>query len=103
MATTTNIFNNEMFQNKGLRPYKPFGLNVHVPEAEATLAKISESVKSAASTNYGIIATYLANNDDVFSGKVGKEIKSLNHEQEMTSRILDNADLARPRKFEMHM
>lgn len=103
MATTTNIFNNEMFKGNGLRPYKPFGLNVHVPEAEATLAKISETVKAAASTNYGVISKYLANHDDVFSGKVAQEIGSINHEQDMTARILDKADIAKPRKFEMHM
>lgn len=101
MATTNNIFNNEMFQSKGLRPYKPFGLNVRVPEK--TLEQISETVRAAASTNITPVLSYLATNEDVFSGKVGKEINSLTKQSQITASILDESEMARPKKFEMHM
>lgn len=101
MVTTNNIFNNEMFQNKGLKSYKPFGLNVRVPEK--TLEQISETVKAAASSNITPVLAYFATNEDVFSGKVEKEIDSLTKQSQITSSLLDDSEMARPKKFEMHM
>lgn len=103
MTTTSanNIFNNDLFKNKGLTSYKPFGLNVHVPET--TLEKISASVKASVAGNLNAIQSYLATNDDVFSGKVSKQIQSLEHESVMTSNILNAAEPKTARKFEMHM
>lgn len=101
MTTTNNIFNNDLFTNKGLTPYKPFGLNVRVPESN--ISKISEVVKAAAASNLNIIQNYLATNDDVFSGKVSKQIQSIQHESIMTSNILNAAEPKVARKFEMHM
>lgn len=102
MATTTNnIFNNDLFKNKGLTSYKPFGLNVRVPET--TLEKISATVKAATANNLNVIQSYLATNDDVFSGKVSKQIQSIEHESIMTSSILNASEPKVARKFEMHM
>ena len=101
MTTTNNIFNNDLFKNRGLTSYKPFGLNVRVPESN--LEKISAAVKAAATSNLNALQTYLATNDDVFSGKVGKQIQSIQHESIMTSNILNAAEPKVARKFEMHM
>ena len=75
MATTTNnIFNNDLFKNK-----------------------------AATANNLNAIQSYLATNDDVFSGKVSKQIQSIEHESIMTSSILNASEPKVARKFEMHM
>ena len=60
--------NKSTLQNgsNNLRPSKPFGLNVKVPER--TIQQISETVKANATSGVSNIFSYLAKNERVFDG-----------------------------------
>ncbi|MBR2525569.1 hypothetical protein IKE67_03800 [bacterium] len=84
--------NNNALQNKtnNLRPAKPFGLNVRVPER--TIQQITESVKANASSGVSGIFKYLEKNEHVFDGTVARQLDDLFVQDFNTKQILKNAD-----------
>ena len=84
--------NNSSLNNGGnnLRPAKPFGLNVKVPER--TIQQISETVKSNAASGVSNIFSYLAKNENVFDGTVAKQLDNLFVQDFNTKQILKNAE-----------
>jgi hypothetical protein len=100
---TGPALNNNSFNRNGnnLRPFKPFGLNVKVPER--TLKQIGETIKENAGAGVGSVLGYLAKNENVFNGKVASETDKLFVQGFNTSKILENAEIEPKHKFEMHM
>lgn len=100
-----NNFNNNAFKNgnNNLRPSKPFGLNVKVPER--TLKQLGETVKTNTTSGVTNIFNYLAKNEQVFDGTVSRQLDNFFVQQFNTERIMADADpLANVgRKFEMDM
>ncbi len=87
--------------NNNLRPSKPFGLNVKVPER--TIKQIGESVKSNAGAGINGIFSYLAQNENVFNGTVNKQLDNLFVQDFNTKQILKDADMHAGHHFEMDM
>ena len=77
--------------NNNLRPSKPFGLNVKVPER--TIKQIGIN---------GIFS-YLAKNENVFNGTVNKQLDNLFVQDFNTKQILKDADMHAGHHFEMDM
>ena len=98
-----NNLNNNAFQNgsNNLRPSKPFGLNVKVPER--TLKQIGESIKTSTTSGVTNIFNYLEKNEKVFDGTVTKQLDSLFVQDFNTKQILKAADKTAGHKFEMDM
>ncbi len=88
-----NNLNNNTFSNgsNNLRPSKPFGLNVKVPER--TMKQISESVKQNATSGVTNIFNYLTKNEQVFDGTVSKQLDNFFVQQFNTERIMADADI----------
>jgi len=107
MADT--VLNNNAFgsgslgnsSNNNLRPTKPFGLNVRVPER--TIQQVTETVKSVVVPKDGGLFGYFAKNEDVFNGNVAKETEKLFVQGFNTTQIIKGASLEPVSKFEMHM
>ena len=76
--------------NSNLRPSKPFGLNVRVPER--TIQQITESVKANATSGVSGILEYLEKNERVFDGTVAKQLDDLFVQDFNTKQILKNAE-----------
>ena len=87
--------------SNNLRPSKPFGLNVKVPER--TIKQIGDSVKSNAGAGINGIFSYLARNEKVFDGTVTKQLDNLFVQDFNTKQILKEADTNTGRHFEMDM
>lgn len=91
-----NILNQNLNNNalnagsNNLRPSRPFGLNVKVPER--TLQQIGETVKTNATSGVNNIFTYLAKNEKVFDGTVARELDDLFVQDFNTKQILKNAE-----------
>ena len=85
-----NLNKNSFQGNNNLRPAKPFGLNVKVPER--TLKQISETVKSNATSGVSNIFNYLAKNENVFDGTVAKQLDNLFVQDFNTKQILKNSE-----------
>lgn len=98
---TNSLSSNLNNSNNNLRPFKPFGLNVKVPER--TLKQIGKSITENAGSSVGGLFTYLKENENVFNGKVTKESDNLFVQNFTTSKILKDAELEPTHKFEMHM
>lgn len=98
-----NNLNNNTFQNgsNNLRPSKPFGLNVKVPER--TLKQLGESIKTNTTSGVTNIFNYLERNEKVFDGTVAKQLDSLFVQDFNTKQILKAADKTAGHKFEMDM
>ena len=98
-----NNLNNNTFSNgsNNLRPSKPFGLNVKVPER--TLQQIGNSVKNNTTSGVSNIFNYLAANEKVFDGSVTKELNNLFVQDFNTKQILKEADTKVGQHFEMDM
>lgn len=98
-----NNLNNNTFQNgsNNLRPSKPFGLNVKVPER--TLKQLGESIKTNTTSGVTNIFNYLERNEKVFDGTVSKQLDSLFVQDFNTKQILKAADKTAGHKFEMDM
>lgn len=100
-----NSLNNNAFQrgSNNLRPSKPFGLNVKVPER--TIKQIGETVKSNTTSGIVNIFNYLKVNEQVFDGTVERSLDSLFVQQFNTERLMAAADPNANvgRKFEMDM
>ncbi len=98
-----NNLNNNAFQNgsNNLRPSKPFGLNVKVPER--TLKQIGESIKTSTTSGVTNIFNYLEKNEKVFDGTVTKQLDNLFVQDFNTKQILKAADKTAGHKFEMDM
>ncbi len=73
-----------------LRPARPFGLNVRVPER--TIQQITETVKSSATSGVSTIFNYLAKNEKVFDGTVARQLDDLFIQDFNTKQILKNAE-----------
>ncbi len=84
--------NNNALQNNtnNLRPARPFGLNVRVPER--TIQQITETVKSSATSGVSTIFNYLAKNEKVFDGTVARQLDDLFIQDFNTKQILKNAE-----------
>jgi len=84
--------NNKALQNgsNNLRPSKPFGLNVRVPER--TIQQISETVKTNATSGVNTIFKYLEKNENVFDGTVARQLDNLFVQDFNTKQILKNAE-----------
>ena len=84
--------NNKALQggNNNLRPAKPFGLNVRVPER--TIQQISETVKANATSGVSNIFNYLAKNEQVFDGTVARQLDDLFVQDFNTKQILKNSE-----------
>lgn len=86
-----NLNNNALQNNtNNLRPARPFGLNVRVPER--TIQQITETVKTSASSGVSSIFNYLAKNEKVFDGTVAKQLDDLFVQDFNTKLILNNAE-----------
>lgn len=87
-----NNLNNNSLQggSNNLRPAKPFGLNVRVPER--TIQQISETVKANATSSVSNIFSYLAKNERVFDGTVEKQLDNLFVQDFNTKQILKNSE-----------
>ncbi len=86
-----NLNNNALQSgSNNLRPSKPFGLNVKVPER--TIQQITESVKANASSNISGIFKYLEKNENVFNGTVARQLDDLFVQDFNTKQILKNAE-----------
>ena len=100
-----NNLNNNAFKNgsNNLRPSKPLGLNVKVPER--TLKQISETVKTNTTSGVTNIFNYLEKNEKVFDGTVMRQLDNFFVQQFNTERIMAAADSHANvgRKFEMDM
>ena len=87
--------------SNNLRPSKPFGLNVKVPER--TIKQIGDSVKANAGAGINGIFSYLAKNERVFEGTVNKQLDNLFVQDFNTKQILKDADMHAGHHFEMDM
>ena len=98
-----NNLNNNAFQNgsNNLRPSKPFGLNVKVPER--TLKQIGDSIKTSTTSGVTNIFNYLEKNEKVFDGTVTRQLDNLFVQDFNTKQILKAADKTAGHKFEMDM
>ena len=98
-----NNFNNNAFKNgsNNLRPSKPFGLNVKVPER--TIKQIGDSIKTTTTSGVTNIFNYLERNEKVFDGTVTRQLNSLFVQDFNTKQILKAADKNAGHKFEMDM
>ncbi len=98
-----NNLNNNAFQNgsNNLRPAKPFGLNVKVPER--TLKQIGDSIKTSTTSGVTNIFNYLEKNEKVFDGTVTRQLDNLFVQDFNTKQILKAADKTAGHKFEMDM
>ncbi len=87
-----NNLNNNSLQNgsNNLRPSKPFGLNVKVPER--TIQQIGETVKANATSGVSNIFNYLAKNEQVFDGTVARQLDDLFVQDFNTKQILKNSE-----------
>ena len=85
-----NLNNNALQGNNNLRPSKPFGLNVKVPER--TIQQITESVKTTATSSVSGILRYLEKNENVFDGTVARQLDDLFIQDFNTKQILKNAE-----------
>ena len=85
-----NLNKNAFQSNNNLRPAKPFGLNVKVPER--TIQQISETVKANATSGVSSIFNYLAKNENVFDGTVARQLDDLFVQDFNTKQILKNAE-----------
>ena len=86
-----NLNSNALQKNSNnLRPAKPFGLNVRVPER--TIQQITETVKTSATSGVSNIFNYLAKNEKVFDGTVAKQLDDLFVQDFNTKQILKNAE-----------
>lgn len=101
MADFINNNLHSNLQNNNLRPSKPFGLNVKVPER--TLQQIGNSVKNNTTSGVSNIFNYLAANEKVFDGSVTKELNNLFVQDFNTKQILKEADTKVGQHFEMDM
>ena len=102
MADMLNNFNNT-FKNESnnLRPSKPFGLNVKVPER--TIKQIGDSIKTNTTSGVTNIFNYLERNEKVFDGTVTRQLDNLFVQDFNTKQILKAAEQPVGRKFEMDM
>lgn len=98
-----NNLNNNAFKNgsNNLRPSKPFGLNVKVPER--TIKQIGDSIKTNTTSGVTNIFNYLERNEKVFDGTVMKQLDNLFVQDFNTKQILKAADKTAGHKFEMDM
>ena len=87
--------------NNNLRPSKPFGLNVKVPER--TIKQINETITENATSGITNIFNYLKVNEKVFDGTVEKQLNDLFVQDFNTKQILKDADVSVGRHFEMDM
>ena len=86
-----NLNNNALQKNSNnLRPAKPFGLNVKVPER--TIQQITDTVKTSATSGVSTVFNYLAKNEKVFDGTVAKQLDNLFVQDFNTKQILKNAE-----------
>ncbi len=98
-----NNLNNNAFKNgsNNLRPSKPFGLNVKVPER--TIKQIGDSIKTNTTSGVTNIFNYLERNEKVFDGTVMRQLDNLFVQDFNTKQILKAADKSAGHKFEMDM
>ena len=83
--------------------FKPFGLNVRVPER--TMQQAGESISKVATGAVDPLFKYLEENEEVFNGDVGMEINSIVAQSFNTGVLLRHADEEVNGKpsFDMHM
>lgn len=87
--------------NNNLRPYRPFGLNVRVPER--TLQQIGETLKNTAKEPINGLFEYLSKNENVFDGTLQKESDSLYKQGADTTKLMRQANVEKPHTLDIHM
>lgn len=88
------------------RPYKPFGMNVKVPEiGERTLKQAGETLNSIVKSPAEPLFKFLEENEEVFSGDLNYKINKL-FAQSFTigsaMRMEDEKINGMPSSFDMH-
>ena len=85
------------------RPYKPFGLNVKVPER--TLKQVGDTLGGIAKAPADPLFKFLEENEEVFNGDLTYKINKMNAESftiGSAMRIEDQKTNGNPPKFDMH-
>ena len=85
------------------RPYKPFGMNVQVPER--TIKQAGETLGNIVKAPTDPLFTFLEENEGVFNGDVAFEINKTvaqNFTIGSMMRLEDEKANGRPPKFDMH-
>ena len=85
------------------RPYKPFGLNVKVPER--TLKQVGDTLSNVAKAPVDPLFKFLEENEEVFSGDLTFKITKMNAESFTIGsalRIQDEKTNGLPPNFDMH-
>ena len=85
------------------RPYKPFGLNIHVPER--TLQQAGETLENLIKAPADPLFTFLEENEGVFNGDVAFEINKVmaqNFTIGAAMRMEDEKINGQHPKFDMH-
>lgn len=85
------------------KPFKPFGLNIKVPER--TLKQAGNTLEQAATGAVTPLFQYLEKNENIFNGDVDKEIKKYNVANFNTGMLLQQEDSrvnGEPPSFDMH-
>ena len=88
------------------RPYKPFGMNVKVPEiGERTLKQAGETLSSIVKSPTEPLFQFLEENEEVFNGDLTYKINKL-HAESFTigsaMRMEDEKMNGLPSQFDMH-
>ena len=85
------------------RPYKPFGLNVKVPER--TLKQMGDTLGNIAKAPTDPLFKFLEENEEVFSGDIIYKINKMNAESfniGTAMRLQDQSTNGMPPSFDMH-
>jgi hypothetical protein len=85
------------------RPYKPFGLNVKVPER--TLKQVGDTLGNVAKAPVDPLFKFLEENEEVFSGDISFKINKMTAESftiGSAMRIQDEKTNGLPPNFDMH-
>jgi len=85
------------------RPYKPFGLNVKVPER--TLKQMGDTLGNIAKGPTDPLFKFLEENEEVFSGDIVYKINKMNAESftiGSAMRLQDQETNGKPPNFDMH-
>mgnify|MGYP003571360196 FL=1 len=88
------------------RPYKPFGMNVKVPEiGERTLKQAGETLSNIVKSPTEPLFTFLEENEEVFNGDLNYKINKLYAESftiGSAMRMEDEKINGMPSSFDMH-